>query len=173
VATTSHPLGSATGDEESSGCNGGNFYNAFHSIIQSKGIVREEDYPYVENKQTCKLNGQIAAAAQITSYANVASNDEQQLLRAVAQQPIATRIKVNNEFKSYSNGVYSGSCGPSFNHEVTIIGYGINEEGMKYWLIKNSWGENWGENGYMRLIRESGDSGGQCGMAQHAAYPII
>jgi cathepsin L len=160
-------------DEESSGCNGGNFYNAFNSIIQSKGIVREEDYPYIQNKQTCKLNGQIAAAAQITSYANVVSNDEQQLLRAVAQQPIATRIKVNNEFKSYSNGVYSGSCGLSFNHEVTIIGYGINEEGMKYWLIKNSWGENWGENGYMRLIRESGDSGGQCGMAQHAAYPII
>jgi C1A family cysteine protease len=108
-------------DEESSGCNGGNFYNAFHSIIQSKGIVREEDYPYVENKQTCKLNGQIAAAAQITSYANVASNDEQQLLRA----------------------------------------------------MKNSWGENWGEGGYMRVLRDSGQPGGQCGIAAHASYPTI
>ncbi|GAU46854.1 hypothetical protein TSUD_385310 [Trifolium subterraneum] len=65
------------------------------------------------------------------------------------------------------------SRGPSFNHEVTIIGYGINEEGKKYWLIKNSWGENWGESGYMRLIRESGEPGGQCGMAEHSAYPTI
>ncbi|GAU46860.1 hypothetical protein TSUD_385370 [Trifolium subterraneum] len=160
-------------DEQSTGCDGGIFYTAFNSIVQSGGIVREKDYPYIESKQTCKLNGQIAAAAQITGYANVVSNDEQQLLQAVARQPVATRIKVGNEFQSYQSGVYSGSCGPSFNHEVTIIGYGINEEGKKYWLIKNSWGESWGESGYMRLIRESGEPGGQCGMAEHSAYPTI
>ncbi|XP_045805235.1 zingipain-2-like [Trifolium pratense] len=160
-------------DEQSYGCNGGYIETAFNSIIQSKGILRESDYPYKENDQTCKLNGQIAAAAQITSFAHVTSNDEQQLLQAVVQQPVSVSIAVGKEFQSYQKGVYSGTCGRSLNHAVTIVGYGVNEEGKKYWLVKNSWGESWGENGYIRVLREGGESKGQCGIAMHAAYPII
>lgn len=70
-------------------------------------------------------------------------------------------------------GVYEGSCGPKLNHAVTIIGYGVSDEGKKYWLIKNSWGETWGEKGYMKVLRESSATGGQCSIAVHAAYPTI
>jgi len=160
-------------DEQSNGCNGGSFETAFKSIIESQGIVTEDEYPYQKNSQTCLLNDQMKVAAQINNYEVVTDNDEQQLLQLVAQQPISVSIAVGDEFTKYTSGVYSGTCGNSLNHAVTIIGYGISDEGEKYWLIKNSWGENWGENGYMRLLRENDDAGGQCGMAKHAGYPII
>ncbi|KAK2447413.1 senescence-specific cysteine protease SAG39 [Trifolium repens] len=112
-------------------------------------------------------------AAQITSFVDVPANDEQQLLQAVAQQPISVGIDVGPEFHLYKEGVYSGTCGQPFNHAVTLVGYGLTDDGIKYWLIKNSWGENWGEGGYMRVLRDSGQPGGQCGIAAHASYPTI
>jgi C1A family cysteine protease len=160
-------------DEKSHGCNSGYIQTAFESIIQSQGIVREDDYPYQGNVQTCQLQGQIPVAAQITSFADVTANDEQQLLQVVAQQPVSASIAVAPEFHQYSEGVYSGTCGTRLNHAITIIGYGISEEGMKYWLIKNSWGESWGENGYMKMLRESSEFGGHCGIAMQAVYPTI
>ncbi|CAL5198996.1 unnamed protein product [Lathyrus oleraceus] len=161
-------------DKQSHGCKGGTIDSAFESIVNDQGILRETDYPYKGvDTQTCQLNGQIQAGAQINSYATVTPNDEQQLLQAVAQQPVSAAISVGDEFKKYMHGVYSGSCGTDLNHAVTIVGYGISEEGIKYWLVKNSWGENWGENGYMRVLRESDETGGQCGIAMHAYYPII
>lgn len=158
---------------ENHGCDGGNMDNSFKSIIQTNGILSEVDYPYQQVAQTCKLNGQIPAAAKITGFVDVPANDEQQLLLAVAQQPVSVGIDVGSEFQSYKRGIYSGTCGDPFNHAVTAVGYGISEEGTKYWLIKNSWGEHWGENGYMRVLRESGEPGGQCGIAAHASYPTI
>ncbi|XP_058730454.1 zingipain-2-like [Vicia villosa] len=160
-------------DQKSHGCNEGYISSAFETIIKEQGIFKETDYPYKGVDQTCQLNGQIQVGAQINSYAAVAPNDEQQLLQAVTQQPISASISVGEEFKRYMQGVYSGSCGTTLNHAVTIVGYGISEEGMKYWLVKNSWGENWGENGYMRVLRESDEIGGQCGIAKQAYYPTI
>jgi len=160
-------------DTQSHGCKDGYIETAFESIIQSNGILSEVDYPYKTSVQTCQLNGQIAAAAQINSYEVLPANDELLLLQAVTQQPVSVSFSVGDGFQHYKGGVYSGSCGPSLNHAVTIIGYGISEEGMKYWLVKNSYGESWGEKGYMRVLRESGDIGGQCGIAKHALYPTI
>jgi cathepsin K len=160
-------------DEKSHGCNKGYVVTAYESIIQSKGILREADYPYNGNAQICLLNGQIPAEAQINNFQYVTANDEQQLLQAVVQQPVSASIAVGEEFYQYREGVYSGTCGTSLNHGVTIIGYGITEEGIKYWLVKNSWGEFWGESGYMRVLRENGEYGGQCGIAMHVVYPTI
>ncbi|KAJ4702622.1 Cysteine Protease [Melia azedarach] len=77
------------------------------------------------------------------------------------------------DFQNYRSGVFNGQCGTQCDHAVTLIGYGTSEDGMKYWLIKNSWGETWGENGYMRIQRDAGVSGGLCGIATRSSYPPL
>ncbi|KAJ1427522.1 Peptidase C1A, papain C-terminal [Sesbania bispinosa] len=158
--------------KENAGCRGGYVNKAFNFIIQNNGIASESDYPYQGSDGTCR-NG-MAAAAKITSYVNVPANDEQQLLQAVAQQPVAVGITLSNDFQSYAGGIFRGTCGTTnFDHYVTAVGYGTSEDGTKYWLVKNSWGTSWGEGGYMRLLRESGQPEGLCGIAMHASYPTI
>lgn len=68
-------------------------------------------------------------------------------------------------------GVYKGNCGTNLNHGVSLVGYG-NEDGDDYWLIKNSWGEQWGDNGYVKLQRNSGTAEGKCGIALLPSYPV-
>ncbi|MCI57003.1 cysteine proteinase, partial [Trifolium medium] len=84
----------------------------------------------------------------------VSPGDEQQLLQAVAQQPVAASIAIGREFRAFKGGeIYPGPCGSTVNLAVAIVGYGVSVDGQKYWLIKNSWGETWGDFGYMKLIR--------------------
>ncbi|MFQ6641001.1 hypothetical protein Gotur_017053, partial [Gossypium turneri] len=72
----------------------------------------------------------------------------------------------------YNGGLFIGDCGSSLTHAVTIVGYGTSEEGLNYWLIKNSWGQSWGENGYMKIQRNVETQGGLFGIAMQASYPI-
>ncbi|RWW67300.1 hypothetical protein BHE74_00025272 [Ensete ventricosum] len=65
-----------------------------------------------------------------------------------------------------------GSCGRELDHGVAIVGYGTSEDGMKYWIVKNSWGPEWGEEGYVRMQRGISASEGLCGIAMEASYPI-
>jgi C1A family cysteine protease len=161
-------------DGQNMGCGGGYMDNSFRYIIQTQGIVSEADYPYQGVSQTtCQLNDQMTFAAQITNFVDVPANDEQQLLQAVTQQPVSVGIDVGDDFRHYMGGVYSGPCGQPFNHAVAAVGYGVSEDGTKYWLIKNSWGKGWGEEGYMKVLRESGEPRGHCGIAAHASYPTI
>lgn len=71
----------------------------------------------------------------------------------------------------YKDGVFDGNCKPSINHAVLTVGYG-SMDGMKYWKVKNSWGEDWGEKGYFRLLKDTGEVG-RCGIAQIPSYPLI
>ena len=73
------------------------------------------------------------------------------------------------EFKNYGGGIFEGGCTPNMNHAGTLIGYGTDEEeGKDYWLIKNSWGESWREDGYMRIVRGQN----MCGIRTMATYPV-
>ncbi|KAK7412436.1 hypothetical protein VNO78_03897 [Psophocarpus tetragonolobus] len=101
------------------------------------------------------------------------ANPREQLLQAVAKQPVSVAVSANLYFKSYEGGIFEGPCDTDLNHAVTVIGYGTSEDGRKYWLIKNSWGQTWGDNDYMKILRESGQPEGLCGIAMKASFPII
>ncbi|RVW69591.1 KDEL-tailed cysteine endopeptidase CEP1 [Vitis vinifera] len=94
------------------------------------------------------------------------------LQKAVAHQPIAVAIDASgSEFQFYSSGVFTGQCGTELDHGVAAVGYGTSDDGMKYWLVKNSWSTGWGEEGYIRMQRDVTVKEGLCGIAMQASYP--
>ena len=68
-------------------------------------------------------------------------------------------------------GLFNGRCGSDLDHGVTAVGYGT-ENGKDYWIVKNSWGKDWGESGFIRMERNIKDAAGKCGIAVEASYPI-
>ena len=91
------------------------------------------------------------------------------MLQAVAKQPVSNLVDAK-EFQFYDGGVFNGeSCGTDINHAITAVGYGTDADGTKYWRFKNSWGINWGENGYIRIERVFDSEAGACGVAIRAS----
>ncbi|KAJ7947072.1 Cysteine Protease [Quillaja saponaria] len=152
------------------GCGGGYMDQAFDYIIQNQGISSETDYPYEGLEGTCEMRS--SPAAKITRYEDVPANSEKDLLNAVSIQPVSVVIAVGDAFKNYRQGIFTSEyCGTNLNHAVTAIGYGTSKDG-KFWLIKNSWGKDWGEGGYMKMQRDIDAPEGICGIAMRASYPI-
>jgi cathepsin L len=114
---------------------------------------------------------------------------------AVANYGPISVIVDSSYFGSYQSGIFNGcnQTSPDLNHAVQLVGYGT-ENGIDYWIIRNSWGSDWGENGYMRMARlasptcgtditpshGSGCDGGPktvnvcgtCGILYDPSYPI-
>ncbi|KAF9591097.1 hypothetical protein IFM89_001441 [Coptis chinensis] len=157
---------------EDQGCEGGLMDDAFDFIVQNHGLATEGTYPYKAIDGTCDKKKEASHAANITGHEDVPANDEKALLKAVANQPIAVAIDAGgSDFQFYSSGVFTGECGTQLDHGVTAVGYGTASDGTKYWLVKNSWGTAWGENGYIRMQRDIGAAEGICGIAMMASYP--
>ena len=76
-------------------------------------------------------------------------------------------------FQQYSSGVFdSTACGTTLDHAVLVVGYGTDSDtGKEYWIMKNSWGSRWGEEGYMRLAIEEGSGEGVCGIQTTVVWP--
>ncbi|KAI9198155.1 hypothetical protein LWI28_011126 [Acer negundo] len=155
------------------GCNGGYSDHAFRFIIHNKGLTNESNYPYNGTDGTCNKKKAASHAAKISCFKQVPVNNEAALLKAVAQQPVSVVIDAScSEFKYYRSGVFTGNCGTKLLHAVTVVGYGTeNGNGTRYWIVKNSWGTGWGENGYMRIQRDVNAPEGLCGIAMKASYP--
>ena len=110
--------------------------------------------------------------ATITGYEDVPVNNEKALQKAVANQPVSVAIDASgSDFQFYQSGVFTGSCGTELDHGVTAVGYGVSADGTEYWLVKNSWGTEWGEEGYIRMQRGVKAEEGLCGIAMMASYP--
>ncbi|XP_065879161.1 senescence-specific cysteine protease SAG39-like [Euphorbia lathyris] len=153
------------------GCEGGLMDDAFEFIIQNNGLATEANYPYKGVDGTCSAT---KAAATIVGYEDVPANNEGALLKAVANQPISVAIDAGeSDFQHYESGVFTGECGTSLDHGVTVVGYGTSDDGTKYWLVKNSWGTTWGENGYIRMERDVSAEEGLCGIAMQPSYPTV
>ncbi|KAK3150131.1 hypothetical protein QOZ80_3AG0228860 [Eleusine coracana subsp. coracana] len=159
-------------DPYDGGCNRGHFTNGYRWVIENGGITTLADYPYRGVRGYCNRNKAANRVASISDYMRVPSG-EANLLRAVAQQPVAAGIQMGGNLQYYSGGVFSGQCGARENHGVTVVGYGADAStGLKYWIVKNSWGTGWGEKGYVRLRRDVG-GGGMCGIAVDNAFPVM
>lgn len=155
------------------GCNGGNRDLAYQFIINNNGLSTESDYPYEGAAGSCNAERPAPRAGKISGYEDVPANDEEALLKAVSKQPVSVSIDGSGRpFQFYKSGVFTGECATRTNHAVNIIGYGKNSNRIKYWLVKNSWGTNWGEDGFGMVQRESGNVEGLCGLAKRPSYPV-
>lgn len=155
----------------SHGCNGGQMEGAFKFIIQN-GLCSLSSYPYTAKDGACQ---QCSAVSHITSCSDVKPNDQVSLKAAVAKQPVAVAIEADTRyFQSYSGGVLtSTSCGSNLDHGVLVVGYGT-ENGIDYWLVKNSWGASWGEKGYVKIQKSSSTNDpGICGIAMNPSFPTV
>ncbi|KAG6774667.1 hypothetical protein POTOM_022029 [Populus tomentosa] len=153
------------------GCGGGLMDYAFQFVMNNHGIDTEEDYPYRARDGTCNKDRMKRRVVTIDKYVDVPENNEKQLLQAVAVQPVSVGICGSERaFQMYSKGIFTGPCSTTLDHAVLIVGYG-SENGVDYWIVKNSWGTGWGMRGYMHMQRNSGNSQGVCGINMLASYP--
>nr|KYP67744.1 Vignain [Cajanus cajan] len=158
---------------DSEGCYGGYVEDAYEFITKKGGIASETYYPYKGVNKTCKVKKETQVVARIKGYEKVPGYSEKALLKAVAHQPVSVGVEAGGSaFQFYSSGIFTGKCGIDTNHRITLVGYGKAGDGTKYWLVKNSWGTEWGEKGYIRMKRDIRAKEGLCGIAIGSYYPI-
>merc|ERR1712080_106439 len=144
------------------GCQG-SICQLAYNYIQLFGHVTEADYPYHANSGNCKYDfANTQPAVAITGYESLTPNDQDAVMQHIAEVgPLAVAVYASG-WSFYSGGIYSGckySSNIAINHAVQLVGYGSDSDG-DYWIVRNSWGTWWGENGYIRLQR---DATAQCG----------
>ncbi|XP_031214523.1 cathepsin 8-like [Mastomys coucha] len=157
------------------GCLMGSTVRALKYVWKNGGLEAESTYPYEGREGHCRFLVK-RSAATVTGISLV-SRTEEALMQAVATiGPISVGIDASHEsFRFYRGGIYyEPNCSSnSINHSVLVVGYGYEgreSDGRKYWIIKNSHGEKWGMNGYMKLARGWNN---HCGIATYAVFPSV
>lgn len=160
-------------DTYNAGCNGGLMDDAFEFIIRNGGLDTEDDYPYTADDGKCNVTRRNTKVVTIDGYEDVTPLSEKALQKAVAKQPVSVAIEaVGRHFQLYESGIFNSECGTSLDHGVAAVGYGT-ENGVDYWIVRNSWGTSWGEKGYIRMERNVANNFfGKCGIAIQPSYPI-
>ncbi|XP_067094044.1 cathepsin K [Osmerus mordax] len=158
---------------ENNGCGGGYMTNAFNYVRDNQGIDSEAAYPYIGQDETCAYNVS-GMTASCRGYKEIPEGNERALTVAVAKVgPVSVGIDATlSTFQFYQKGVYyDRNCNKDdINHAVLAVGYGVTPKGKKYWIVKNSWSESWGNKGYILMARNRGNL---CGIANLASYPIM
>lgn len=146
------------------GCSGGQMTEAFR-YIRSNPLNTNANYPYTSGNT--KVAGPCDKALAnlgtygITGYKVVPAGIEN-LQAAIVQQPISVAVDATN-WSTYKSGVFS-NCGTALNHGVLAVGY----QEAQYWIVKNSWGTDWGQDGYIWV-----DWTNNCGIANQPAFPTV
>lgn len=162
-----------SGSYGNQGCNGGLMSNAF-KYTKDKGIERDQDYPYEIKDGKCRYS---SSKVVFKNKDHVDLPKSATALRdALKKRPISVAVQAEqNSFKLYQKGIVSSGCGANLDHAILLVAYGTTTSSRKkYWVVKNSWGTGWGENGYIRIARGDQNNGaGLCGINQMNSYPTL
>ena len=166
-------------DEGGSGCGGGLTQQAL-AWVKDNGIQTSEAYPYTSGDGVAgscdETKTENPFLKTIAGFTELPPRRLDLLAAALSKQPIAIAIAADQAgFHFYKSGIYDGAgCGTTLDHGVVLLGTG-NDSGKDYWRIQNSWTDEWGESGYIRIQRDSDAKRGigPCGMALSASFPVI
>lgn len=135
------------------------------------GITTESKYPYEAKTKKCNVTSDMFVLEVVDGSHNITEGDEIELKNAVAMWPVSIAYQVIDSFRDYKSGVYSSTecknTTSDVNHAVLAVGYG-REDNMDYWLVKNSWGTDFGDGGFFKIQRGVN----MCGIAVCNSYPI-
>lgn len=154
-----------------SGCTGGGSTYAAFNYVKDNGIESEVSYPYKGTEGSCASDSS-SILTRIKNFVKIPANDEEALTQAIATAgPIAVAIDATENLARYVGGILDDSIckNDTQNLAVLIVGYG-REDHKDYYILKNSWGDKWGEKGYFRLLRNSNN---KCAVASMASYPVL
>jgi len=153
------------------GCNGGYPYEALLFTIRNGGLDTEASYPYEARQNRCRFD-ENNVGATISAARQIVRGSEEDLTKVLGTVgPVSVAIDAAHySFQLYHSGIYNEPYCSSFrlDHGVLAVGYGT-ENGQDYYIVKNSWGQRWGEEGYIKMTRNSRN---QCGIATMACYAI-
>lgn len=157
--------------EENGGCVGGWMHMAF-DYAMAKGLNTFDAYPYIaEETGECEAKQHSRVFNLLKGYVRIDEHDPSHILQALHSTVVPSAVNAN-ELAFYKAGVFDKQdCRTDVNHAVVIVGFG-EQAGKKYWKVRNTWGQAWGERGYFRLLRS--DSGeGICGITKYNVYPTL
>lgn len=137
--------------------------------VENNGQTLEADYPYTARDGTCRSASE-PEYVKVTQIHNVQKDSGAQLKAAINQGPVSVTVDAMGVFMSYSGGIINSSaCGTSLDHAIAAVGYGT-ENGVEFYIVRNSWGASWGESGYVRIATRASGAG-ICGIQQVSVWP--
>lgn len=158
-------------DRNNDGCSGGWPHTAYDRYYSSAGVCSESSYQYTARDGSCRASScdVVLPRGTVTGHQNVGQTASS-LKSALASQPVSVTVNAG-QLQFASNGVVTGQCQGEINHAVIAVGYGT--DGLDYFKIRNSWGTNWGEAGYIRLAQNGGSEGTACLLQDPPVVPRL
>jgi KDEL-tailed cysteine endopeptidase len=156
------------------GCEGGDNDAAWAwAGNNSISLVLETDMRYQMANGICDYDSRGKTRVQVQSYTDIPANNPTFMKIALSHQPIAIGVDASElPFQTYKNGIItSDDCYKTSDHAITAVGYGVSPQGLEFWIVKNSWGNDWGENGYVRIWNSGKDDVGVCGINEDTSFP--
>eukprot|EP00042_Codosiga_hollandica_P039298 m.328096 g.328096 ORF g.328096 m.328096 type:complete len:332 (-) comp55589_c0_seq1:85-1080(-) len=153
-----------------SGCEGGDTAQAFKYVLRAPGLEPEKDYPFTAKDGSCVFNASLVAA-KISNWTYVTKNqnETEMLLAVYSMAPLSICVDAAS-WMHYKSGIITSHCGDQIGHCVQLTGFATDDSsGIEYWNIRNSWGKDWGEEGYIRVERNKN----LCGLADYPSTAIV